>query len=88
MVVDGVRVHSVRVNGIVVFDDVPRTSDVRITDNHVAMDWPSIDEVRRYGGVHPGYGSDYFDGVRGGHRPYGGRQQTGAGPARPACRSP
>ncbi|MFG3558615.1 right-handed parallel beta-helix repeat-containing protein [Micromonospora sp. NPDC047557] len=87
MVVDGVRVHSVRVNGIVVFDDTPRTTDdvlitncttedtrfgissngkdVRITDNHVAMDWPSTDEARRYGGVHPGYGSDsdYFDGI-------------------------
>ncbi|MEO3771392.1 right-handed parallel beta-helix repeat-containing protein [Micromonospora sp. B9E7] len=87
MVVDGVRVHSVRVNGIVVFDAVPRASDdvlitncttedtrfgissngkdVRITDNHVAMDWPSTDEARRYGGVHPGYGSDsdYFDGI-------------------------
>ncbi|MCZ7377089.1 right-handed parallel beta-helix repeat-containing protein [Micromonospora sp. WMMC250] len=87
MVVDGVRVHSVRVNGIVVFDDPPRTTDnvlitncttedtrfgissngkdVRITDNHVAMDWPSTDEARRYGGVHPGYGSDsdYFDGI-------------------------
>jgi hypothetical protein len=39
--------------------------DVRITDNHVAMDWPSTEEARRYGGVHPGFGSDsdYFDGI-------------------------
>jgi parallel beta-helix repeat protein len=87
IVVAGVRVHSVRVNGIAVFDDTPRTTDdvlitdcatedtrfgissngkdVRITDNHVAMDWPSTEEARRYGGVHPGYGSDsdYFDGI-------------------------
>jgi parallel beta-helix repeat protein len=87
IVVDSVRVQSVRFNGIVVFDVTPRSSDdivitncttedtrfgissngrdVRITDNHVAMDWPSTEEARRYGGVHPGFGSDsdYFDGI-------------------------
>ncbi|SDT20987.1 right-handed parallel beta-helix repeat-containing protein [Actinoplanes derwentensis] len=39
--------------------------DVRISDNHVAMDWLSTDEARRYDYVHPGFGSDsdYFDGI-------------------------
>ena len=87
IVIDSIRVQSVRFNAIVVFDATPRSSDdivitncttedtrfgitsngrdVRITDNHVAMDWPSTDEARRYSGHHPGYGSDsdYFDGI-------------------------
>lgn len=87
LVVDSVRVQSVRFNGIGVFDAVPRTSDdilitncttedtrfgistngrdVRIVNNHVAMDWTSTEEAVLYKHVHPGHksDSDYFDGI-------------------------
>lgn len=36
--------------------------DVRITGNHVAMDWPSTDEARENGGVWS-RDSDYYDGI-------------------------
>ncbi|MDQ0365287.1 right-handed parallel beta-helix repeat-containing protein [Catenuloplanes indicus] len=88
LVIDSVRVQSMRYNGIAVFDATPRTSDdilitncttedtrfgistngrdVRIVNNHVAMDYTSTEEYKRLG-AHPGptkpYESDYFDGI-------------------------
>ncbi|MDR7320945.1 MULTISPECIES: right-handed parallel beta-helix repeat-containing protein [Catenuloplanes] len=89
LVVDGVRVQSVRFNGIAIFDATPRTSDdivitncttedtrfgistngrdVRIVNNHVAMDYTSTDEYKRLGEHPPPEAdsrlSDYFDGI-------------------------